>query len=311
MNMSNPSASNPSALIITEQINPRTVDIDLLSTTEVLEKINDEDQQVANAVKQAIPQISRVVDYIVQAFEQGGHLFYFGAGTSGRLGVLDASECPPTYGAPPEQVQGYIAGGDSALRTAVEGAEDSEELGREDLEKAHPRSGDVVVGLSASGRAAYVVGALKAAKAKGCFTACVTCHQQSPLIPWVDQPIVVEVGPEVIAGSTRMKAGTAQKLVLNMLTTAAMIQTGKTYENFMVDVQPTNQKLKERARRIVAALGQVSEDAAQEALEITQGQVKPAILMLRKSLSYSEAMARLKHVSGKLRLALKEPSEGL
>jgi N-acetylmuramic acid 6-phosphate etherase len=291
-------------LVPTEQINPKTRDIDLLSTGSLLAKINAEDALVANAVRLAIPHIAVVVDKIVEAFRQDGHLFYFGAGTSGRLGVLDASECPPTYGASPDQVQAFIAGGDTALRTAVEGAEDSEEMGVQDFNRAQAQPGDVVVALSASGGAAYVLGVVRAAKAAGCFTAAVTCHPASLLAKEVHRAIVVEVGPEAIAGSTRMKAGTAQKMVLNMLTTGAMIQIGKTYENLMVDVQPTNKKLKERACRIVAALAEVSQEEAHQVLETTGYQVKPAILMLRLNIGLEQAQQQLNNAQGKLRLAL-------
>jgi N-acetylmuramic acid 6-phosphate etherase len=298
-------------VIPTEQVNPRTVDIDLLPTEEVLRKINAEDQQVALAVEKAIPQIAVVVDEIKNAFESGHRLFYFGAGTSGRLGILDASECPPTYGAPPELVQGFIAGGDQALRRAVEGAEDSYDLGVEDVQKAGVQAGDVVVGISASGNAPYVVATVETARQLGCFTAGISCTVDSKLAKAVHQAIVAEVGPEVVAGSTRMKAGTAQKLILNMLTTGAMIQTGKTYQNLMVDVQPTNQKLKARARRIVAALSNVSLEVAAELLEQTNYQVKPAVLMACDRMTLPQAEARLKAASGKLRLALKmtTPSE--
>lgn len=292
------------SVIPTEQVNPRTTDIDLLSTEAVLRKINAEDQQVALAVEQAIPQITLVVDAIKTAFENGHRLFYFGAGTSGRLGVLDASECPPTYGAPPELVQGIIAGGDIALRNAVEGAEDSPEQGEADVRQAGLQAGDVAVGISASGQAPYVVAAMRTAQSLGCFTAGLTCDPDSKLAQAVQQPIVVEVGPEVVAGSTRMKAGTAQKLVLNMLTTGAMIQTGKTFQNLMVDVQPTNLKLKARARRIVAALGNVSVEEAERILEQTAYQVKPAVLIARDRIALPEALDRLKAASGKLRLAL-------
>jgi N-acetylmuramic acid 6-phosphate etherase len=301
-------ADNPlKSVIPTEQVNPRTVDIDVVSTTEVLQKINAEDQQVAQAVSRAIPQIAVVVDAIKTAFENGGRLLYFGAGTSGRLGVLDASECPPTYGAPPSLVQAFIAGGDIALRNAVEGAEDSAELGLEDVKKANVQPMDVVVGISASGQAPYVVAVVEAARALGCFTAGLTCDPDSKLAQAAQQPIVVEVGPEVIAGSTRMKAGTAQKLVLNMLTTGAMIQTGKTYQNLMVDVQPTNLKLKARARRMVATLSGVSIEAAEQLLEQTGYQVKPAVMMALEQIDLNEAQQRLKAASGKLRLALKKP----
>jgi N-acetylmuramic acid 6-phosphate etherase len=295
------------AVIPTEQVNPRTTDIDLLSTENVLRKINADDQLVALAVEKAIPQITLVVDEIKKAFENGHRLFYFGAGTSGRLGILDASECPPTYGAPPELVQGFIAGGDIALRNAVEGAEDSAEMGRADVQKAGVQAGDVVVGISASGQAPYVVATVDAARALGCFTAGITCDANSKLAQAAHQPIVAEVGPEVIAGSTRMKAGTAQKLILNMLTTGAMIQIGKTYQNLMVDVQPTNLKLKARARRIVAALGNVSIEEAERLLDITSYQVKPAVLMASKQLSKEEAQQALQAAGGKLRVALNQP----
>lgn len=297
--------ANPLAGVIpTEQVNPATVDIDLLDTETLLRRINAEDARVAAAVAAAIPQIAPVVDRIAQAFEAGNRLFYFGAGTSGRLGVLDASECPPTYGAPPEQVQGIIAGGDIALRQAVEGAEDDPEAGRKDAAAAGLRAGDVAVGISASGGAPYVVAAMEEARSRGCFTAGITCHGGSRLAQVVDQAIVAEVGPEVIAGSTRMKAGTAQKLILNMLTTAAMVQSGKTYQNLMVDVQPTNRKLRERACRIVAALAGVSMAEARQALDVCGFQVKPAVLVACAKISVAEAQARLRAASGKLRRAL-------
>jgi N-acetylmuramic acid 6-phosphate etherase len=300
-------ADNPlSSVIPTEQVNPRTEDIDLLPTEAVLRAINAEDRRVADAVEKAIPQIAIVVDEIKKAFENGHRLFYFGAGTSGRLGVLDASECPPTYGAPPTLVQAFIAGGETALRNAVEGAEDSTELGQADAKQAGLQAGDVVVGISASGGAPYVVAAIQAAKAQGCFTAGLTCNPDSTLAKTAHQAIVTEVGPEVIAGSTRMKAGTAHKLVLNMLTTGGMIQIGKTYRNLMVDVQPTNRKLRERARRIVAALGGVSIEAAEGILEETDYQVKPAILMACGKMPLAEACRQLKAVSGKLRAALQK-----
>jgi N-acetylmuramic acid 6-phosphate etherase len=297
------------SLIPTEQINPRTEDIDLLSTEDVLHRINAEDRLVADAVAQAIPQIAAVVDAIRTAFErepagERGRLFYFGAGTSGRLGVLDASECPPTYGTPPDWVQAFIAGGDVALRQAVEGAEDSAELGAADAEKAGLRAGDVAVGISASGGAPYVTAAMRAARERGAVTACITCNASSPLAEAVEHVIAVDTGPEVIAGSTRMKAGTAQKLILNMLTTGAMIQLGKTYRNLMVDVQPTNRKLRERARRMVGALGGVSPEEAERLLAETDHQVKPAILMARATLSPDEAREHLRQSGGKLRPAL-------
>lgn len=291
-------------VIATEQVNPRTRDIDLLSTADILTRINAEDQTVAVAVGKVIPQIVPVVDKIAQAFLKHGHLFYFGAGTSGRLGVLDASECPPTYGVASDLVQGFIAGGDTALRKAVEGAEDSEQEGLEDVRRCGAKTGDVVVGISASGHAPYVHGVLKQARAQGAYAVALTGHHQSRLIALADAAIVVDVGPEVVAGSTRMKAGTAQKLVLNMLTTAAMIQTGKTYENLMVDVQPTNSKLKARAERLVAALAGVDTETARITLVATGYQVKPAVVMLCAKIGVDEARRRLAIVNGKLRPAL-------
>lgn len=302
--MAQPVEINLAGLMPTEQVNPNTRDIDQVSTRSVLEKINAEDALVAAAVARAIPQMAPVVDKIVEAFNRNGHLFYFGAGTSGRLGVLDASECPPTYGVSGERVQAFIAGGEYALRNAVEGAEDSEPSGREDFKKANAQPGDVVVGISASGRAAYVVGALRAAREAGCFTVALSCNADASFCKEVDQAIVVEVGPEAVTGSTRMKAGTAQKLVLNMLSTGAMIQWGKTYENLMVDVQPTNLKLKERARRIVSVLADVTPEEAGLVLDETGYQVKPAVVMLRLGVTHEAALEKLNSVSGKLRAAL-------
>lgn len=297
-------AHTPTDWTPTEQINPDTRDIDLIPTAVILEKINAQDALIAAAVKQTIPDIAVVVDKVVEAFLQGGRLFYFGAGTSGRLGVLDASECPPTYGADPAMVQGLIAGGDTALRTAVEGAEDSETLGVDDVTKAGVTERDAVVGLSASGGAPYVVGAVVAARKLGAFTAAVTCHGGSALAKAVDRAIVAEVGPEVIAGSSRMKAGTAQKMILNMITTTAMVQIGKTYENLMVDLQPKNEKLRLRARRIVSSLAGVSETNAEALLTETGYQVKPAVLMGRLGIAISDAETLLAEHQGKLRAAL-------
>jgi N-acetylmuramic acid 6-phosphate etherase len=297
------------SLISTEQANPRTQDIDQLSTVAMLQRLNQEDQGVALAVEKAIPMIAPVIDAIVTSMQEGGRLYYFGAGTSGRLGVLDASECPPTYGTEPELVQAFIAGGEKALRQAVEGAEDSAELGRHDAEKANFRAMDVVVGLSASGGAPYVLAVMEHAREYGCITACITCNPKSELATNVEFPIVVEVGPEPIAGSTRMKAGTAQKLILNMLTTGAMIQQGKTYRNLMVDVQPTNQKLRQRARRIVSQLGGVTIEQAGHLLEHTHNQVKPAIVLacyeqIGKHLTPHQANDLLRQAKGKLRTVL-------
>lgn len=293
--------SQETGLIQTECVNPRTSDIDTLSTQGILEQINQEDQSVALAVAKAIPQITPVVDAVVNAFNHNNHLFYIGAGTSGRLGVLDAAECPPTFSTDPQLVQGIIAGGDHALKHAIEGAEDSAETGHKAIEEFGLRAGDVLIGLSASGSAQYVQSALLAAKEKGCITSCITCAQNSPLLPLVDWPILVETGPEVITGSTRMKAGTAQKLVLNMISTTAMIQWGKTYGNLMVDVKATNNKLRQRAIRLVSQLGKCNESEAVLGLEQAQWQVKSAIVMLTLDISYAEAQKKLKSTGGKLK----------
>lgn len=302
----NPNSPSIDGLIETEKVNPATRDVDLLDTEGVLLKINDEDAKVAQAVRASVSQIAPVVDKVVESLSNDGHLFYVGAGTSGRLGVLDASECPPTFGTPPDWVQGIIAGGEPALRNAIEGAEDNEAQGQTDFLKAGFQTGDVVVGISASGHAPYVHGALKAAKENGCFTVALVCHDKAALIESAEHAIVVSVGPEVVTGSTRMKAGTAQKLVLNMLTTGAMIRLGKTYENLMVDVQPTNSKLVDRAERIVSHLAGVDKDAARQTLTETSYQVKPAVVMLVKGVSKQVADETLSRVGGKLRLALED-----
>jgi N-acetylmuramic acid 6-phosphate etherase len=248
-----------------------------------------------------------VVDAIVHAFNTGGRLFYVGAGTSGRLGVLDASECPPTFNVAPELVQGIIAGGETALRNAVEGAEDDPIAGAKAITTAGIGANDVVVGLSASGGAAYVVSALQTAQHQGATTACVTCVAGSVLATAVTLPIIVPVGAEVLAGSSRLKAGTAQKLVLNMLSTASMVRWGKTYGNRMVDVKPTNHKLQARAVRLVAELANVSTALAQETLAQALGNVKVSILMLRKSLQYQESVDHLKKCRNTLKIALNNP----
>lgn len=293
-------------LVPTEAINPNTTGIDLLPTEAILTLINDEDQRVPLAVRAAIPAIAQVVDKVVEAFNHGGHLYYVGAGTSGRLGVLDASECPPTYGVDPSLVQGIIAGGDTALRNAVEGAEDSADAGRQAVIDLGVTEQDVLIGISASGGAAYVVAAINTARERGAFTGAITCHPYGALAQAADVAMVANVGPEVIAGSTRMKAGTAQKLILNLITTGAMISWGKTYRNLMVDLRPTNQKLKARAVRIVSMLSGNSPEEAQEALNAAQGQVKPATVMLARQVSYEEAQALLERHNGKLRAVLEE-----
>ena len=288
----------------TEQRNPASLEIDRLSTREILEVMNQEDARVPAAVREALPQIARVVDEIVARWRQGGRLFYFGAGTSGRLGVLDASECPPTFSSPPEQVQGFIAGGDRALRRSVEAAEDRPESGAADVAAAGVGERDVVVGIAASGATPYVLGALREARVRGAFTASLACNRGAPVSALADAPIEVVVGPEVVTGSTRLKAGTAQKLVLNMLTTAAMIRSGKVYGNLMVDLTASNEKLRRRARRIVATVCGVGEDEAAPLLEQTGYRAKPAILMALTGCTAAEAGRRLAAAGGMLRTAL-------
>ena len=288
--------------IITEFRNENTKDIDLLSTIDIVRKINEEDQIVARAVEDESANIARAIDIIAKQFLVGGKLYYFGAGTSGRLGVLDASECPPTFGASFDMVQGIIAGGDSALRISVEGAEDNFNLGAEDAQIL--TENDVCVAISASGNPKYLLGVLSEAEKIGCKTIALTCNHKAAILEEVGLGICVEVGPEVIAGSSRMKAGTAQKMVLNMLTTGAMIKIGKTYENFMIDLMPTNEKLKDRAIRIVSEIAEVSASTALKTLLECDWKVKIAILMLQCKLSQEDAKEALRKNCGVLRRAL-------
>lgn len=291
-------------LSATERRNPATADIDTRSTSEVLALMNDEDARVPGAVRAALPQIERVVEEIVARWRRGGRLLYFGAGTSGRLGVLDASECPPTFSSPPEQVQGFIAGGDAALRRAVERAEDDPDAGAADVAHAGVSEDDVAVGIAASGTTPYVIGALRAARSRGAFAVSLTCSAGSPVAFEADVAIEVLVGPEVITGSTRLKAGTAQKLVLNMLTTASMIRAGKVYGNLMVDLYASNAKLVRRAKRIVAAVTGLPEPETIAFLEATRYRAKPAILMALSGCTAEEAEQRLDAAGGLLRAAL-------
>jgi N-acetylmuramic acid 6-phosphate etherase len=292
------------ALQLTEQRNRATDDIDRRPTREILELMNDEDARVPAAVRLAVPAIERVVDEIVARWRQGGRLLYVGAGTSGRLGVLDASECPPTFSSPPDLVQGFIAGGDAALRRSVEGAEDHPEAGAADVAHVGAGARDVVAGIAASGTTPYVLGAVAEARRRGAFTAGITCNPGSPLSKAVDVAIEVAVGPEVITGSTRLKAGTAQKLVLNMLTTASMIRAGKVFGNLMVDLTASNAKLRQRARRIVTTVSGISDAEAAAYLEQTGYRTKPAILMALAGCGAEEAERRLAAAGGMLRLAL-------
>lgn len=292
--------------LATEQRNPVSMDIDSKSTLEILKIINDEDKKVPFAVEKELPYIAQAVDILVEAFKKGGRLIYVGAGTSGRLGILDASECPPTYGTPPEMVQGLIAGGYQAIRKAVEGAEDFEENGANDIVETGVTEKDVVCGIAASKRTPYVIGAVKKAKELGAKTLFVTCVPRETFdVPCVDIAICPYVGPEVIMGSTRMKSGTAQKLVLNMLTTASMIRLGKVYENMMIDLQMTNRKLVERSKRVVMTVTNVDYDTAEKVLKEAGGHVKTAIVMILANVSADEAKARLEKANGFVRYAIK------
>ena len=271
-----------------------------MSTLEMLAAINEEDTSVPIAVRSALPQIARAVDAVAQSLRGGGRLFYIGAGTSGRLGILDAVECVPTFGTSPEQVQGLLAGGQEAVFRAVEGADDSEEMGQRDLQQRGLCRDDVVCGIAASGTTPYVIGALTYAKALGARSIAICCNQAAPILDLADIGIAVDVGPEVIAGSTRMKAGTAQKLILNMLSTATMITLGKVYRNLMVDLSVTNQKLAERALRLVMQLAESDETQAAALLSATDNDVKTAVVMAKLGISLSEARERLHRADGYL-----------
>lgn len=292
--------------MITEGRNPASQNIDELSTEAMLRVINDEDKKVALAVEAIVPQIAQVVDAITAAFSKGGRLIYCGAGTSGRLGILDASECPPTFGTPRSQVVGLIAGGHTAILQAVENAEDNVEQGAQDLKDIDFNANDVLVGIAASGRTPYVLGALAYAKQQGAFSAALTCNPNSPMSQAADVALTPIVGPEVVTGSSRMKAGTAQKLVLNMLTTGAMIRSGKVYGNLMVDVEATNQKLVQRQINIVKQATDCDDATAQQALNACQGHCKTAIVMVLAGLDATEAKALLKQNSGFIRQALRD-----
>ncbi len=285
----------------TESDNPNSRRIDKLATSDILAIINAEDTKVALAVQQVLPQIALAVDVVADALKAGGRLFYVGAGTSGRLGILDAVECLPTFSAPPDLIQGLIAGGEGAFTRAVEGAEDDPALAERDLEARGLQAGDVVCGIAASGRTPYVIGALRYARGRGARAIAIACNPDSPVIELADIGISVDLGPEVISGSTRMKAGSAQKMILNMLSTATMIRLGKVYGNLMVDVKVTNEKLMRRATRLVQRLGGVDEARARQLLERAELEVKTAVVMQRKGLDAEGARRLLKLAEGKLR----------
>jgi len=282
----------------TEQRNEVSADIDTKNTVEILNIIANEDKKVAFAVEKIIPEIANLTEAIVAALKNGGRLFYIGAGTSGRLGVLDASECPPTFGTDPQMVQGLIAGGREALTSAVESAEDRAEEGIEELKARGFNAGDVLVGITASGQAPYVLGALEYAAKLGAVTGAISCNTNSKTFDYARYRLYADVGPEVVTGSTRMKSGTAQKLILNMLTTASMIRLGKVYKNIMVDIKPVNHKLILRSLRFIREITGCSEEKAREALEASHKQPKIAIVMILMETDREQAVKLLEKADG-------------
>ncbi len=288
----------------TERRNPRTMQLDMMSELEIVTAMNDEDARVPLAIAKKLPEIAQAARWAVEAFEQGGRLFYMGAGTSGRLGVLDAAECPPTFGVDPGMVVGLIAGGEEAFIKAVEGAEDSVQLAEDDLRSHNLTSKDFVVGIAASGRTPYVLGGLAYARSVGCRTAAIACNPGSAVGKAADLAIEVEVGPEVLTGSTRLKSGTAQKLILNMISTTSMVRTGKAYQNLMVDVMQTNEKLHTRAENIVMDATGVERAEARAAIDAAGGSVKCAITMLLANCTAAEAQSRLDAANGHVRTAI-------
>ncbi|MBB6450531.1 N-acetylmuramic acid 6-phosphate etherase [Geomicrobium halophilum] len=293
--------------LTTEARNPMTMNLDEMSISEVLYTMNEEDQGVPKVVKGAIPKIEVLVKEVVQSLKGGGRLIYVGAGTSGRLGVLDAVECPPTFGVPSSTVIGQIAGGDAAFTKAKEGAEDSKEAGQKDLKQLSLTSKDVVIGLAASGRTPYVIGALQYAQTCGAVTGSVSCNVSATVSEYADYSIEVDTGAEVLTGSTRLKAGTAQKLVLNMISTSAMIGVGKIYENLMVDVKATNNKLIQRSHNIIMEATGVDEKTAARAFHQSGQHVKTAIVMILADISETEAKSRLTEANGFIKKAIQEP----
>nr|WP_226527467.1 N-acetylmuramic acid 6-phosphate etherase [Metabacillus niabensis] len=291
-------------LLTTESRNDQTMHIDTADTSEILRIMNEEDQKVAIAVQKVLPDVEVAIKYSFESLKNGGRLIYIGAGTSGRLGVLDAVECPPTFSTAPDLVQGIMAGGEKAFVKAVEGAEDKEELGEQDLRAIELQSKDTVIGIAASGRTPYVIGALKYAKSIGAKAVALSCNENSPISMVADHSIEVVVGPEVLTGSTRLKAATAHKMVLNMISTTTMVHLGKAYENLMVDVHVSNFKLKERATNIIKKITNVSYEKAKETLELANNEVKTAIVMLMVETDYEKATNLLKQANGYVRTAI-------
>lgn len=304
--MTNDALISALANLISEGRNPDTMDIDLLSSLEIVSRLNEQDKLVPLAVEKVLPAIAQSVDKITEAFKNEGRLVYMGAGTSGRLGVLDASECPPTFGVSDKMVVGLIAGGHGALLKAKEGAEDSPQMGIDDLKSINFTNRDVLVGIAASGRTPYVIGALEYANSLGATSIALSCNPDSAIAHIAQIAISPVVGPEALTGSTRLKSGTAQKLVLNMLTTASMIRIGKSYQNLMVDVKATNRKLIARAARIVIQATDCDNELAQKTLEQTDYDVKLAILMILTGLDKASAYEQLHRQNGFLRRAVEE-----
>ena len=288
---------------ITENMNPATTDIDLQKGAKIAQLINDEDKKVASAIEAILPEIGMAIDLIAERLRNGGRMAYFGSGTSGRIGILDASEMPPTYGVPGDMIQGYISGGEAAVRYAVENAEDLEEYAADDIATFNPPAADVVVAISASGNPQYTVKVLELARQKKALTIAITSNPEAKFKPYADIFLCAMVGPEAVSGSSRMKSGTAQKMIVNMLSTGAMIRLGKTYKNYMVDVQIHNDKLRERARRYVCEITGVSADIAEEVLEVA-GNVKTACVMIAKKCDKKTAEALLAQNEGILRRVL-------
>lgn len=291
--------------MITETRNQNTMNLDQMTPLEIVTAMNHEDRNVPLAIEKVLPQVAELVSVVENAFNKGARLFYMGAGTSGRLGVLDTSECPPTYGVPDTMVVGIIAGGDIALRYPVEGAEDSKELGKKDLEQRGLTKDDVVVGIAASGRTPYVLGGLEYAKSLGCTTAAVSCNKESAVGRAADIAIEAEVGPEVLTGSTRLKSGTAQKLILNMITTASMVRIGKSYQNLMIDVVQSNEKLCTRAENIVMEATGVERAEARRCINEANGNCKVAVTMILAECDVQTALKLLEEANGHVREAVK------
>lgn len=293
----------------TEQRNPNSMNLDQMTSLEIVQLMNSEDAKAVEAIKEVLPQVALTIDCATESLKNGGRIIYLGAGTSGRLGVLDAAECPPTFGVPPEMVVGLIAGGTGAFLKAIEGAEDSTTLCAEELQGINLTSKDIVIGLAASGRTPYVLHGLKYAKSIGCRTVAIACTKDSEIGKEADLAIEPVTGPEVLTGSTRLKAGTAQKLILNMISTGSMVGIGKVYQNLMVDVQQTNEKLKVRAQNITMEATGCSRETAEATLQKAKGEVKTAIIMILLDVDYDVAKERLKESDDKIRTAVKQKEE--